>query len=60
MPFDAHRVRAGDTALTPDQGTTWGSLTIQVGGMQLRQAAADGAQALSTEAAKRLDVSRRS
>src|SRR6516165_9393814 len=30
----------GDTALTPDQGPTWGSLSIQIGGMQLRNAAA--------------------
>ena len=44
----------GDTSLTPDQGTTWGSLTVQVGGMQLRQAAAAARQALMTEAAKRL------
>ena len=27
MPFNAVRVVEGDTALTPDQGTTWGSLT---------------------------------
>ena len=37
----------GDTALTPDQGTTWGSLTIQLGGMQLRQASAAARQALT-------------
>ena len=30
----------GDTALTPDQGPTYGSLGIQIGGVQLRQAAA--------------------
>src|SRR4029453_1642406 len=44
----------GDTLLTPDQGTTWGSLTIQVGGMQLRQAAAAARHALFSEAAKKL------
>ena len=27
----------GDTLLTPDQGPTWGSLSIQVAGVQLRQ-----------------------
>jgi hypothetical protein len=26
----------GDTQLCPDQGTTWGSLTIQDGGVQIR------------------------
>ena len=46
----------GDTALTPDQGTTWGSLTIQVGGIQIRQASAAARAALLEEAAKRLNV----
>jgi len=44
----------GDTSLTPDQGKTWGSLTIQLGGMQLRNAAATARGALMEEAAKRL------
>jgi len=37
-----HRVTLiqGDTALTPDQGPTYGSLSIQNGGMQIRQASA--------------------
>ena len=30
----------GDTALTPDQGSTGGSTGIMVGGVQIRQAAA--------------------
>ena len=47
----------GDTALTPAQGKTWGSLTIQVGGIQIRQAAATARQALLQEAAKKLGVS---
>src|SRR5262245_66659202 len=36
-----HRVDLvqGDTLITPDQGKTWASVTIQVGGMPLRQAA---------------------
>ena len=46
----------GDTMLTPDQGKTWGSLTIQIGGMQLRQAAAAARQALMEEAAKKLGL----
>ncbi len=44
----------GDTLLTPDQGNTWASITIQVGGMQLRQASAAARQALLAEAAKKL------
>src|SRR5689334_5798132 len=44
----------GDTLLTPDQGKTWASVTIQIGGMQLRQAAAAARQALVAEAAKKL------
>ena len=47
----------GDTLLTPDQGNTWGSLTIQLGGMQLRQASAAARQALLAEAAKKLGTS---
>jgi len=44
----------GDTLLTPDQGPTYGSLSIQIGGMQIRQAAATARAALVAEAAKRL------
>src|SRR5229473_189645 len=43
----------GDTALTPDQGPTWGSLSVQVAGVQLRQAAATARQALIQMAAQR-------
>jgi nicotinate dehydrogenase subunit B len=46
----------GDTTLTPAQGKTWGSLTIQVGGIQIRQAAATARQALLEEAGKKLGV----
>jgi nicotinate dehydrogenase subunit B len=46
----------GDTALTPAQGKTWGSLTIQVGGVQIRQATATARQALLQEAGKQLGV----
>ncbi|MGA7333585.1 MAG: molybdopterin cofactor-binding domain-containing protein, partial [Pseudolabrys sp.] len=54
VPTSRIELVQGDTSLTPDQGTTWGSLTIQVGGMQLRQAAAAARQALMAEAAKKL------
>ena len=48
----------GDTMLTPDQGNTWGSLTIQAAGIQIRNAAATARNALLDEAAKKLDVKR--
>jgi nicotinate dehydrogenase subunit B len=54
VPFNRVKLVQGDTALTPDQGTTWGSLSIQIGGMQLRNAAATAKAALLDEAAKRL------
>ena len=46
----------GDTALTPNQGRTSGSNSIQRGGMQIRQAAATARKALITLAAQRLNV----
>ena len=54
VPLTVIKLVQGDTALTPDQGTTWGSLTIQIGGMQIRNAAATAKAALLDEAAKRL------
>ncbi len=56
VPMARVSVIQGDTGLTPDQGITWGSLSIQNGGMQLRQAAATARRALLQEAAKRLDT----
>jgi len=56
VPFGLVRVVEGDTALTPDQGKTWGSLTIQLGGMQIRNAAATARAALIQRAAERLGV----
>src|SRR4026209_173598 len=46
----------GDTALTPDQGRTSGSNGIQVGGVQIRQAAATARKALVELAAQRLNT----
>ena len=46
VAIDRVKLVEGDTALTPDQGPTWGSLSIQVAGMQLRQAAATARKAL--------------
>jgi CO/xanthine dehydrogenase Mo-binding subunit len=51
--FDRVNLITGDTLLTPDQGKTWGSITIQIGGMQIRNAAALARNALVQEAAKR-------
>jgi nicotinate dehydrogenase subunit B len=48
----------GDTALTPDQGATYGSQSIQIGGVQIRQAAATARSALLDEAAKRLGAAK--
>ena len=56
VPFARVHVIEGDTALTPAQGKTWGSLSIQNGGAQIRQAAATARHALLQEAAKRLGV----
>jgi nicotinate dehydrogenase subunit B len=56
LPLPRIALVTGDTTLTPDQGTTWGSLTIQLGGMQIRNAAATARQALLAEAAKKLDA----
>ncbi|MGE5095486.1 MAG: molybdopterin cofactor-binding domain-containing protein [Betaproteobacteria bacterium] len=54
VPLDRVHVVQGDTLLTPDQGVTFGSLSIQNGGMQIRQAAATARQALVKQAAIKL------
>ncbi|HEX6210698.1 MAG TPA: molybdopterin cofactor-binding domain-containing protein [Methylomirabilota bacterium] len=46
VAIDKVKLIEGDTALTPDQGATWGSLSVQVAGVQLRQAAATARKAL--------------
>lgn len=56
VPFQAVSLVTGDTALTPDQGTTWGSLTVQAAGVHIRNASATARQALLAEAAKKLGV----
>lgn len=57
VPLSRVRVIEGDTALTPDQGPSSGSFSIQNGGMQLRRAAATARQALLQYAANRLHTS---
>ena len=49
VPLSRVTVIQGDTQLTPDQGITFGSLSIQNGGMQIRQAA--GPSSASTRTA---------
>ncbi len=54
VPMARIRVIEGDTALTPDQGPTYGSLSIQNGGVALRAAAATARREMLNMAAERL------
>ncbi|MFL5335563.1 MAG: molybdopterin cofactor-binding domain-containing protein, partial [Geminicoccaceae bacterium] len=56
VPLDRVTVIQGDTALTPDQGPTYGSLSIQNGGVQIRQAAATARRRLVELAAQKLNA----
>ena len=56
LPMDRIVILQGDTALTPDQGTTYGSTSIQIGGVQIRQAAAAARAKLVAEAVSELGV----
>src|SRR5258708_3376742 len=56
VPFTRVTVVEGDTATTPDQGPTFGSLSIQNGGVQIRLAAATARTALIALAAPRLSA----
>src|SRR5262249_13740180 len=56
VPLDWIALVEGDTATTPDQGPTWGSLPIQAAGVQIRQASATARKALIEQAAQRLGV----
>lgn len=56
VPLSAVSVIEGDTALTPDQGTSSGSNSIQLGGAQIRLAAATARHALLQQAAANLNV----
>jgi nicotinate dehydrogenase subunit B len=58
VPLSRVKVIQGDTQLTPNQGATDSSLTIQSGGMQIRVAAATAREALLDEASKRLRTSK--
>ena len=54
VPLEYVTVVQGDTALTPDQGPTFGSLSIQIGGVQIRNAAAVARNALLELASTKL------
>lgn len=56
VPFKSVTLVTGDTALTPDQGNTWGSLTVQAAGIQIRNASATARHALLDSAAAKLNV----
>ena len=56
VPFERVRMVMGDTARTPDEGYTAGSMTIQTSGTALRQAAAEARRILLEMASERLDA----
>ncbi|MGA8903066.1 molybdopterin cofactor-binding domain-containing protein, partial [Bradyrhizobium sp.] len=56
VPMSSVRIVQGDTLTTPDQGPTFGSVSIQIGGMQIRNAAALARAALLEAAVKRLNA----
>ena len=56
VPFSRVTTIQGDTALTPNQGPTYASLSVQNGGMQIRRAAATAREALVAQAASKLGI----
>ena len=56
VPLARVRMVMGDTALTPDEGYTAGSMTISNSGTALRLAAAEARRAMLEMAAERLDA----
>src|SRR5581483_3218511 len=56
MPFERVHVVMGDTARTPDEGYTAGSMTIEMGGGNLRNAAAEARRAILEAASDALDA----
>ena len=56
VPFDHVSMVMGDTRLTPNEGGTTGSKTIQNAGPRLRQVAAEARLVLVTRAAERLGI----
>ncbi|WP_227368560.1 xanthine dehydrogenase family protein molybdopterin-binding subunit [Halomonas sp. M20] len=58
VPLENVTVTEGDTSLTPDQGPTYGSLSIQEAGLNLRLAAATAREALLSAAAERMNAAK--
>ena len=58
IPFGRVTTIQGDTALTPNQGPTFASLSLQDGGMQIRRAAATARDALLEQASSRLGIAK--
>jgi nicotinate dehydrogenase subunit B len=58
VPFSRVTTIQGDTAVTPNQGPTYASLSIQNGGMQIRHAAATAREALLDQAASKLGIAK--
>jgi CO/xanthine dehydrogenase Mo-binding subunit len=58
VPLDRVTTVQGDTALTPNLGPTYASLSIQVGGMEIRRAAATARETLLDRAAARFKVAK--
>jgi nicotinate dehydrogenase subunit B len=56
VPFDRVAMVQGDTARAPDEGYTAGSKTVQIGGVNVRKAAASARQVLLEMAGARLGV----
>ena len=56
VPLERVRMEMGDTARTPNEGYTAGSKTIHLGGVALRNAAAEARLALLECAAERLNM----
>ncbi len=56
VPFDRVQLVMGDTARTPDEGYTAGSMTISGSGTALREAAAEARRAMLEMASERLDA----
>ena len=56
VPFERVRIIEGITGLTPDQGVTSGSQTIQSGSIPMRQAAATARMKLISLASRRLGI----
>lgn len=58
VPFGRVTTIQGDTAVTPNQGPTYASLSIQDGGVRIRRAAATAREALLDQAARKLGIAK--